>query len=131
MSQPKIQLGPWGKAHRRHLLKFFPKLHQQLSESGQLSQVAFKAQENAKDRFVQLSDQGMEPNEARERALREFVYPTPPEDEDRPESWENQEGELNQQSAVMSMLAKAPPKGTRRNPPRTLPATSESRTLVN
>lgn len=80
-------LSPWAQEANDHLQKYRPKLHRQLTQSGQLENYLNGAVERAKDEFVNNVQSGMSALEAQSEAKRNHLFL--PSEEDQPNLGEN------------------------------------------
>ena len=105
-------LGSWGNIAEKYWRQNLPGLYRGLKQRNVLLAALVLAQENAADRYVQLIEQGVHPEAARELAMKEFLYldPEQPEENLSQEESLNPIGDLaNEQgasSAVMNWLGK-------------------------
>ena len=70
-------LTAWGQIAEKHWRKNLPGLYRGLKTIGALLPAVVIAQENAKDRYSQLIEDGAHPEAARELAMKEFLYLDP------------------------------------------------------
>ncbi len=98
---PKLE--EWALAAKEYWKKNDPELYAQLQKSGKLNQSLYRAQENAKDLYYRLMLDGMDPDEAKEQALQQWIYVTVDEKDPNPEL-EQEQGEANQVEAFEAWL---------------------------
>lgn len=92
----------WGRMALDHWRKHLPELYADLVKSRCATQAAILAQEDARDMYALLVEQGMDARAAQEIALKEYVLLDPPEPETEQD---REEGENNQLAAFNNFLA--------------------------
>lgn len=92
----------WGRMALDHWRKHLSELYADLVKSRCATQAAILAQEDAKDMYALLVEQGMDARAAQEIALKEYVLLDPPEPETEQD---REEGENNQLAAFNNFLA--------------------------
>ena len=107
LGRPPLTL--WGKIAEKHWRQNLPLLYAGLKESAALLPAVILAQENAKDRYTMLIEEGADPWEARELAMKEFLYldPEPGSENEEPKDEELSENPLedlaNEQTATSAV----------------------------
>lgn len=94
-------LSDWGRMAQVHWESELPEMAKELRAQGLWHLMAVIAQEDAKDRYSQLIDQGVDVIGAKEIALKEFILLDPPEEQD---PMMEIEGEAMQTSAFLKWL---------------------------
>lgn len=93
--------GPWAKEAMQHWKEFYPELHQQLSQSGELEIAARVAEANAKDYCAHVVSQGFDARGAEEQAKAMYIYGNP---DPEPDEQDEAEGISNTMGAIHRML---------------------------
>ena len=89
----------------RHLKQFFPELVKELG--AELPDYLTVQAADAMEVYLRLTDEGTNPETAMELA-REQLLPTPPDEVDRPEPWEQEAGQADSEAAALKALLHNP-----------------------
>lgn len=94
----------WEAMLDRHLQSHLPDLVKELNQSGDYQAYLQARTNNCLDEYLAMVDQGTDPHEARSSAMRTLL-PTPPDEIDRPEAWEQEAGMSDQMEATERFLS--------------------------
>jgi hypothetical protein len=112
-------LSDWGRMAHVHWESELPEMARELKAQGLWHLMAVVAQEDAKERYSQLIDEGLDPMGAKEIALKEFILLDPTIE--KLDEATQAEGESTQVSAFLKWLNSTE---TTNQPPSPAPTTS-------
>ena len=107
LKQGYLKNNPWERMLRRHLLRLFPELVEELQQERSLEAYLQAQTYDAMCYAERLEDQGTPPEVARELAL-ERLLPRPADEEDRPEGWELAGAEQDMEGGALQALLALP-----------------------